>query len=198
MNVYNGGITREQFLFREARIVAKLKLDGYSDSQILEEVKEHNLLQYPTEKMISNIAQVCIKRLAYLEDINLIHLLANGNYETAKQIHFYSLLKKERILREFMLQVIAQKYQDLDFSFSKSDIKLFLNHLRDFDEGVASWSDKTMIKIGQVLQKMLLEMGYLDKHDSKTLNKVLLEYEVERLIIDNGDKYLLPIFNKVM
>lgn len=194
---YNGGITREQFLLREARIVAKLKLDGLTNEEIISVVKSNNLFQYPTEKMLGNIARVCLDRISFLEDINMLQLLAYGNYESAKQIHFYSLLKKERLLREFMQNVIAQKFQDLDFHFAKSDVRAFIHHLKEFDSDVGQWSDKTLVKIGQVLVKILVEMGYIEKHTSNQLNPILIEYEVERLIIDNGDKHLLPIFNKV-
>lgn len=56
-------ITREQFLFHEMRIVARLLDEGMDENKVLEEIVNNNLFQYPTERMIKNIASVCLKRL---------------------------------------------------------------------------------------------------------------------------------------
>lgn len=39
-NEYNGGLTREQFLFYEIRTVASLCLQGYSKDEIVERIRE--------------------------------------------------------------------------------------------------------------------------------------------------------------
>lgn len=58
---YNGGLTREQFLLFEIRIVAKLICDGLQREEILKRLTEENLFQFPTERMISSIAATCFK-----------------------------------------------------------------------------------------------------------------------------------------
>lgn len=55
---YKAGITREQFLFHEMRTTAKLMNKGFNDEEIVNEIIEDNLFQYPTEKMIKNLAKV--------------------------------------------------------------------------------------------------------------------------------------------
>ena len=49
-------ITREQFLFNEMRIVATLLYEGKSTEEAINEIVSKNLFQYPTEKMIKNLA----------------------------------------------------------------------------------------------------------------------------------------------
>ena len=66
--VYSGALTREQFLFRETRIVARLVLEGMEENDIVSEVYTRNLFQYPTERLLKNIAGVCLKRLAAIKD----------------------------------------------------------------------------------------------------------------------------------
>ena len=95
---YNGGLTREQFLLDEARVVAKLVLNGKSKAEVAEEVYKNNLFQYPTEKMLKNISNVCYERVLILDNQNLIHHLAYGPYELAKQINFYAIIKKEKLI----------------------------------------------------------------------------------------------------
>ena len=65
---YNGGLTREQFLFFEIRIVATLLLQGLSREEVLTRIKAENLFQFPTERMISSIANTCFKRIDALEE----------------------------------------------------------------------------------------------------------------------------------
>ena len=52
-------ITREQFLFHEMRITARLLLEDKTDKEIIDEIVDNNLFQYPTERMIKNLAGVC-------------------------------------------------------------------------------------------------------------------------------------------
>lgn len=51
---YNGsdGLTREQFLFHEMRVTARLMDGGLDDKQIVDAVINDNLFQYLTENCI--------------------------------------------------------------------------------------------------------------------------------------------------
>ena len=53
LGTYQGGLTAEQFLFSEIRIVSKLYLNGMGTEEIVQRAKEENLFQYPTEREIS-------------------------------------------------------------------------------------------------------------------------------------------------
>ena len=65
-HVYNGSLTREQFLFFETRITATLMCQGLSHDEIIERVYTENLFQFPTERMIRSICKTCFKRLSAL------------------------------------------------------------------------------------------------------------------------------------
>ena len=64
---YNGGLTREQFLFYEIRIVASLLSQGFERDDILKKINDENLFQFPTERMIVSITNTCFKRIDALE-----------------------------------------------------------------------------------------------------------------------------------
>ena len=57
--VYSGTITAEQFLFYEIRIASKYYLDGVPVEAAIEEIKENNLFQYPTERLVSRMVRSC-------------------------------------------------------------------------------------------------------------------------------------------
>ena len=192
---YRGGLTREQFLFYETRIVAQKIIDGKEEKEIYDEIVKDNLFQFPTEKSTRSIAGGCYKRLMASDNMNLIKLIANGSSEIAKQAALYALMLYNAVVYDFMVDIIGEKYKSQDYSFDKSCITRFCSSLRDKDEKVQSWSDATMNRIRGVLLKCLVEAGYLNQTASKELNPVYLYEEVLECIEDNRDEEVFPAFN---
>ena len=192
---YKAVITREQFLFHEMRTTAKLMNKGFNDEEIVNEIIEDNLFQYPTEKMIKNLAKVCVARLHTINDKNLVEIIANGSAESAKQICLYAMMKHYRIVWEFMTTVIAEKFKLKDLSYSRKDINVFITRLQEQSDVVALWSDSTIRKIKQVLTKMLVDNGYLDSTKSETLNPVLIDLDLKNVLEEKNEKDALAAFN---
>ena len=188
-------ITREQFLFHEMRTVAVMMMDGKSDLEIIEEVFNNNLFQYPTERMIKNLTRVCLKRLHNLEDESLVDVVANGSTESAKQVCLYAMMKYYRLVWDFMTTVIAEKFRTKDFSFSKRDVNVFFTRLQEQNETISSWSTSTINKCGQVLVKILVENGYLDSSRSEELHPVLIDFQLKNRLLDNREYVSLAVFN---
>ena len=104
--LYNGGLTREQFLFYEIKVVAKLLVDGMNIDDAILKIKNENLFQFPTERMVVNIANACYRRLQALDSENLIYVLATSSVDVAKQVNLYAMMKQNRIVWDFMVTVI--------------------------------------------------------------------------------------------
>lgn len=192
---YNAVITREQFWFYEMRTAAKLLTEGLSDEEAAECIVTENLFQYPTEKSVRNAALACIRRLHAMEDDSLIAALATQPSEIAKQICLYAMMKHYRLVWEFMVTVIGEKYRLRDMSYGKIDLNAFFIRLQEQDDGVATWSDNTVARIKQVLNKILVENEYLDNVSADHLNPVWLNPILENAIRSNNDDIALPSFN---
>ena len=175
---YIASLTRAPFLFYEMRSTAKLMAEGNSNDAIVKEIVEQNLFQYPTEKSITRMAKACIKRLHALEDDCL-----------------YALMKQSRLVWEFMLTVIGEKYRLRDTSFGKIDLNTFFMRLQEQNDTVASWSDSTITKLKQIIARVLVETEYLDNLKADHLNPVWLHPVLENAIRSNGDMTILPAFN---
>ena len=194
---YRGALTREQWLFREIRIVARLRLDeGLSDADIVDRVVEQNLFQYPTERELKSIARALCRRLTTLSDdegrrVQLARLIAHGTVDQARQTNLYAIACDYRVMWEFMTVVVAAKRRQLDEHLPKREIVSFLEGLRAQDEKVAGWSDATLNKIRQVFVKCLEECGMYDRA-SEQLTSVLLDFELEGLVRANDDAAILP------
>lgn len=192
---YIASLTREPFLFYEMRTTAKLICEGLSDTDVVCKITEDNLFQYPTEKTIARMAKACIKRLRTMEDDSLIQAIATQPTDVAKQICLYAMMKQSRLVWEFMITVIGEKYRLKDSSFGKIDLNTYFMRLQEQDDTVASWSDQTITKLKQILARVLVETEYLDNLKSDHLNPVWLQPILENAIRSNGDLAVLPAFN---
>ncbi len=192
---YIASLTREPFLFYEMRTTAKLLTSGLSDEETVAQITADNLFQYPTEKSIARMAKACIKRLQAMEDADLIHAIATQPTEIAKQICLYAMMKQSRLVWEFMLTVIGEKYRSKDSSFGRIDLNTYFIRLQEQDDTVASWSEGTITKLKQVLAKILVETEYLDDVRADHLNPVYLHPILENAIRSHGDLAVLPAFN---
>ena len=192
---YNGSLTAEQFLFYEMRISSKMYLEGIKVEDAVEQIKKDNLFQYPTERQVSRLTRACYKRIDALNNEALVRELAYAPNEIAKQINLYAIMRYNRLVWEFMVLVIGEKYRNQDFAFSRKDINAFFTRLQAQDDSVSTWSEGTISKIKSVLIRMLIETEYLDDKNDTDLNPIFLCEELERGIRENDDYDALPAFN---
>ena len=192
---YTAVITREQFLFYEMRTTAKLAAEGLTDEEIIKRITTENLFQYPTEKTVQRMARTCLQRLKALEDPDLVASIAAQPSDVAKQICLYAMMRQYRLMWDFMITVIGEKYRSLDMAFGKIDLNSFFVRLQEQDDCVASWSDATIERIKQVIQKTLAETEYIDSIKADHLNPVLISPLLENAIRASGQELALPAFN---
>lgn len=191
---YKATITREQFLFLETRIIARLKSEGHSKEEILALCIEKNLLEMPTEKSIAVLTRSILRKLDCVDD-GIVSLIATADMDVAKQANLYSMMCFNRLVWDFMINVIGRKYETFDLTFGKSDLNLFFKSLQEQNEQIASWSDSTVERIKNILVKMLCDTEYLDTFKSESLNPVYLDDSIKEIIEKCGDEIALPAFN---
>jgi len=191
----SGSLTRAQFLYYEMRTTARLMTELQSDEEVIKKVISENLFQYPTEKSLNQIARDCLSRLHALEDDSLVKAIANLDSGTGKQICLYAMMRKYRLIWDFMITVIGGKYRQLDASFNRSDINAFIMRLQEQDDYVASWSESTCKKISSVLARILIENEYIDNGKATTLKPVLICRPLEAAIRETGMEVALSAFN---
>ncbi|CAI3582319.1 DUF1819 family protein [Clostridium neonatale] len=194
-SIYKASLTREQFLFYEMRTTAKLINEGLNDEEIVKKIMDDNLFQYPTEKSVKRMANACITRLKNMNDVALITAIATQPADVSKQICLYAMMKQSRLVWDFMLTVIGEKYRLKDSSFGRMDLNIFFMRLQEQDDAVLTWSDSTIVKLKQVLTKVLVENEYLDNTKADHLNPVWLNPILENTIRNNGEEAILCAFN---
>lgn len=130
-----------------------------------------------------------------MNDGDLIGAIVSQSSETAKQICMYAMMKRYRLVWDFMITVIGEKYRMQDFAFGQRDVNVFFMQLQEQDEYVAGWSETTVKKIRQILIRVLAENEYLDDIKADHINPVWLNPVLENAIRSNGDVRALTAFN---
>jgi len=196
VSLYCGSLTREQFMFREMRLVARLHKEGLTDQDIIDRVYKENLFQYPTEKEIKGKCRVALKRIGCISHSSeLIDILAEGSVNEAKQVALVAMMCQSRLLAEFMIDVIGEKYRSLDMTLTQKDVNLFFSNLCEKDETVMSWSLSTVKRIKSVIMNVLRETGYLNGVGNEKLCPMLISVEFERALKNAGLNRFLTAFN---
>lgn len=193
---YNASLTREQFMFSEMRITARLKQSCLSDKEILDKVCWENLYQYPTEREIRRKCLACLKRLKAIENMPaVIEALVNGTVGEAKQATLIAMMLQSQLLAEFMVIVIGNKYRTLDLTITRKDMNVFFYNLQQSDENVATWSETTINKLKVVFRTCLREAGYINGVGNDQLYPVYLSDEFIYDLKNAGLSLWLPAFN---
>ena len=179
----------------ENQIAKQLNTTGNIYETDIEEIKKNNLFQYPTERLVARMVRSCYKRLDALDDEQLRQELSSAPAEIAKQINLYAMMRYNRIVWDFMVGVVGEKFRSQDFEFSRKDLNVFFSHLQEQNDDIAGWSESTVNKIKQVLTKILVEVEILDTFKSTRLNPLFLCEELEEGIRRNNDLEALAAFN---
>lgn len=187
-----GSLTREQFLMREMRIVAGLRMQELGDEEVVDLVRRDNLLQYPTAREIVSKVRACLCRLDAAGP-ELTELMARGSAEQAAQANLYAMMRVYHLVLRFMLEEVGARLASYDFLLTRGDVGAFLMRYQDrYVEG--SWTESTRKKLRGVLFSMLANAGFLVSARSSELRPVLLDPAVEAGIRCNGDAVLLAAF----
>lgn len=192
--LYSSSLTREPFMFYEMKVTAELLNEGLTDSYVIQKIIDNNLYQYPTEKSLKIRAQACVRRLRYIDE-EMLMWINTKPIDVAKQVCLYTLMKDSRLVNDFFITIIGEKYAVGDFYYKRSIIKEYFIQLQEQNKKVNLWSETTIKKLSSVISSILKEVGYIDNFNSDHLNEIIIYYKLKEKIILNNEEKLLLAFN---
>ena len=178
---YDSDMAGGSLMVRESRIVAGLLMDGVTPEQWDEAIRVENVLQKRTPASAKRNATAIRKRLERLEP-EFWRALRDGDDELATQVAFCGALERNLLLVEFMETVLRDAYmsraEHLD-AFVWAD---FLEDRSHRDPAIGEWTESTKKKMGQVVFRMLAEVGYLKSTRKLELQHVVVRPEVKTML----------------
>ncbi len=188
---YRSTIKTMSFLYPELRKVAILCRQGFTLDDIRQKALRENIFLLNTENRIKKIAATVLERVGVLDDY-LIGKITDGNLATSKQLALYAILKTDRLFFEFMLEVYREKHILKDYIITDKDINVFFRHKAEQSKRVASWSDYTIYKMGQVYKRILIESGFAKKNSkSIEITRPIIENEIASYLKKTGNHIYL-------
>jgi len=149
------------------------------------------LLEFKSDKGTTNKRMVSEfkKRIDNLT-VNQQELLLNSNFSNQKQLAFLSACKTYSLLRDFVIEVVREKYLIMDFNLSDTDYISFIRRKEINHDELANLTDQTQAKVKQVIFKILEQAGIIDNVRDKEIQLQLLEGSTKKSIIEDNPEWL--------
>lgn len=122
--------------------------------------------------------------------ISVLDFYMTSDDTSKKVIQFYAICRYYKIVLEFMIEVIRNKWLHLDFELERYDYKNFLQEKLLESNQAEYVTAKTLNKLTQVFFKMLIELGM---YSGKTFNKINVDDSLMRTIAKSGDNWFLDV-----
>lgn len=187
MEDYSAKLTGEPFLYNETKIIAKFLLDGEDEEKLRKRNIEENLIKYKSPKSIVRVNSPIFKRLKVM-DKEMLEDFVYSDIENSKHILLYAIMKTDKLIRDFVMEVYRDKLMMRKEYIEKFDIDNWYEEKCILSNTLKERSETTSAKLKQVIMKIMQDSGLVIKE--KTRFKVirpLLKEKYISMLDKNGD-----------
>ena len=103
-------------------------------------------------------------------------------------IQFYTICKTYSIISEFMIEVVRNKWLNLNFDLEPYDFKNYLIEKLEQTGVLEQTTETTLYRLGQVFFKMLQELGMYKK---EKFNTIKIDPQLMQLLYQAGDEWFI-------
>jgi hypothetical protein len=187
-HLYDTKLTDGSLLLRESRVIAKLLLDNTEDWRKVLVID--NVLQKKTPSSATRQGCLIRTRLQTMPPA-ILHLIAEGNTEVARQATFAAILKKHRLVKDFMEWVVKPHHQAFEKKLAPKDWERFLAECEALDPCVKNWGPASRMKLREVVHRILAEVGYLENTRNLNLCPLTFNPQLADALIKAGEDSIL-------
>lgn len=154
-------IPLEGFLNLEMIQVAK-HINGKVVVDFRKTLLENDVLDSSSANNLKRKVGILLKRFAVLDEI-LIDELANADIATTEFITFYSVLKNEKLLFDFLNETIYNNYIKLKKYITKEEIDSFMIEKARQVQEINNWTEDSKNRMKNKVLEFSIKGGYLKK-----------------------------------
>ena len=149
------------------------------------------LLEFKSDKGTTNKRMVSEfkKRIDNLT-VNQQELLLNSNFSNQKQLAFLSACKTYSLLRDFVIEVVREKFLIMDYNLTETDYISFIRRKEINHDELANLTVQTQAKVKQVIFKILEQAGIIDNVRDKEIQLQILGGSTKKSIIEDNPEWL--------
>ena len=175
--LYNAEISAGSLLLKESREIAKLLLGEADAAAWHKALVVDNVLQKKSPASARRMARLIRNRLEGMERAHW-RLVLDSDREVALQSLLVAAIKHSQMLEDFLREVVKEHYRTFKRQLSLSDLHNFLVDCENREKAVAGWSELTKKKLGQVIIRILAEVGYLESSRNMQLSPIQIRPKV--------------------
>lgn len=180
---YQMSFTTGGLFFNESLVVAELYNDIHEWQETRDKVLSENLLQARTESSAKRRAREICSRLKLLTEDQL-QLLISGSPQEQQYLLWIAVCKRYSFIREFMVEVVREKYLRIDLHLQQHDYEIFFENKAEWHEELEQFRNSTRAKLKQVLFKIMREAEVISQEDM-IIPGLLTEQLTKVLAADN-------------
>ncbi|MBF0105435.1 MAG: DUF1819 family protein [Deltaproteobacteria bacterium] len=162
MSFTTGGL-----FYNESIKIVSVFLQIHDWDAVREKVLIDNLLQTRTIAAAKRICREIVFRLRLLSDEE-IRLLVEGSRQDQVQVLWVAVCRRYKLIKEFMVEVVREKYLGMDYQLKHEDYDKFYNRKAEWNAGLEHQTAATQKKQRQVLFRMMQEADLLTKDNTIT------------------------------
>ena len=187
MEDYSAKLTAEPFLYNETKIIAQYLLDGISPEELKRKNIEENLIKYKSTKSIVRVNSPIFRRLKVM-DKEMLEEFVCSDIETSKYILLYAIMKTDKLVRDFVIEVYKDKLYMRKEYIEKFDIDNWYEEKCILSKTLRERTESTSAKLKQVIMKILQDSGLVIKEkDRFKIVRPLLKEKYISMLDKNGD-----------
>ena len=194
MEDYSAKLTAEPFLYNETKIIAQYLLDGISPEELKRKNVEENLIKYKSSKSVVRVNSPIFRRLNVM-DSEMLDEFVHTDIETSKYILLYTIMKTDRLVRDFVVEVYKDKLLMRKDYIEKFDIDNWYEEKCILSNTLRERTESTAAKLKQVIMKILQDSGLVikEKNRFKIVRPLLKEKYISMLDKDGNIEYAKAI-----
>lgn len=187
MEDYSTKLTAEPFLYKETKIIGSYLLKGYGVDELKKINIEENLIKYRSSKSIVRVNSPIFRRLGVMNR-EMLEDFVYSDIENSKYILLYAIMKTDRLVRDFLVEVYKDKLFMRKDYIERFDIDNWYEEKCILSQSLSEKSEQTSIKVKQVIMKILVDSGLVVKEkDRYRIMRPLLRDKYISMLDKNGD-----------
>lgn len=197
MKKYSSGIVSEAFWFVEFKKLVELRSKGKSWEEIKSMCKDENIF------LISNVNRT-MRMYGYLKtrieafNPDIFKIFLESDIATQKLINLIGIIKNNRLFFEFLYEVYREKISLGVLEIKDIDINIFLRNKQEQDELIASWTDSTVKRLGNIYTNFMIEVGLLSSTgETRRITPPILYSKLEEYLKKNGEFHIIKAITGV-
>lgn len=188
MEDYSTKLTAEPFLYNETKIIGEYLLSGENVQELKRKNIEENLIKHKKQGSVKRTNAPIFRRLEAMNK-DILENFVYSDVETSKYLLVYAIMKTDKLVRDFIIEVYKDKIIMRNEYIEKYDIDRWYEIKKESSISLKNKSDITNNKAKQVIMKILQDSGMVVKETNNRFRiiKPLLNDKFMYLLEKNND-----------